>query len=673
MVRQLGFALVLLVVAGGALAQSSSSGGGLGPYSGGTDMTTEANGNSAAVQNKYGSTSTMNNGLAQPLSTGSASFSTTNGATSFQAPTACPASDQYLQLTMFPQSSGDLAQIAVDWDPNFTGSYTSHLLFAGPFAAICNNGVIHCDPGTFNNCTYSEWTAANGSGGPSLGLTAVSNEALGACYCINNYCGSNLALTNAQKVLSDLGGGITHALNTVYPRLTIANSQFPDATQEVFFGNNSGCGTDSQPEQYQNNVAGLQAAGTSAASDPTSEYAMTLNAGANAGNGATTNSCSLTRGYDLASVSKNQVIQVMSRSSGATSDCGSGCVQLQLGTVGDNYWNGGGCSVFTDQEQIQVAGGQYVTSATLIDYDMDDWGQVLVNSTLVWADPASWTSTTAPQSGSCETGRHLSVNPGVDLTAAFQQNGYVSVQNRTSVGGNGEGWSVIQIHVNEGCQIQDTYVSDACGGFENNSQCALESETVDGVQTVVNFESTGLEPVPSSRDVSTAACDYGQVTNPWWGKQRVYVCKTGTPPNYDFQDAVERFNSVNSTLNTTNGNYTDRTVTQAGGTPTFTSDNAPLPPAQTTACAPTCEVDAPGMGATVGDQVGATNTMNSSGNAGAYSFRQCTGTAGAAAACPVNPGETIISACSCRNDFGAAASAMQTIRASSQDTICTTQ
>lgn len=645
------------------VAQAASAG----TATAGTDPAADAASSASAAVGAYGSSgSQMSSTMGQPLSSPT-SMATVDGSQTFNAQVGCPSSGAYLQVTMLPTASGDLSQIAIDQDQNFTGNYTAHYLMTGPFAGICNNGVISCDAGTFNNCNYLQWSAT----ATSISLKPVTQDQLGACYCINNYCGNNLALNNSQTVLGNLGNGITQALHAVNPRLSVAESQFPDPTQVVFYGNQAGCGTGgSAPENYYTNgtAASMSTDGAAQASDPNSGYYMVLNSQAGGNDTANTVSCSVNRVFDVNSISKNNVVQVMNRTSGATIDCGAGCLRLQLGNAGDNYWNGGSCGLFQDSEQLQITNGQYVTSATLIQTDEDDYLQFQANGTVVWSDPATWTDPNAMESNSCETRRHATFYPGTDLSTYFQNDGALTLSNHVSVGGGGEGWSTVEVHVNEGCLVKDNYVSDGCAPVESNTACQLKDETDDGVPTIRNYVSTGLTPVPQSKDI-TSPCNYGTITEPYFVKQRTYVCKTGVPTTYDFNDAVQRYNSVHTTLDTTTGNYTDRTVTTQDGPATFSAANATLPaPQAPPSCTQTCETSEPQIGGNVGDQDGATQSLNNSGLPLMYSYKVCTGDG---SVCPTTPGETIVTPCSCRNTFTQAASTMQTIRMSGQDTICT--
>jgi hypothetical protein len=60
------------------------------------------------------------------------------------------------------------------------------------------------------------------------------------------------------------------------------------------------------------------------------------------------------------------------------------------------------------------------------------------------------------------------------------------------------------------CSVESG-ISNGCSLLENNSNCQLQSEDVDGVTTVSNFVATGLEPLSSCRPLSStvsASCDY---------------------------------------------------------------------------------------------------------------------------------------------------------------------
>ena len=58
--------------------------------------------------------------------------------------------------------------------------------------------------------------------------------------------------------------------------------------------------------------------------------------------------------------------------------CGEGCTSIWLGKVGDNYWNGGSCSLFTDEILFVVTNPQAITRAELDYAAYDDQMQVWI-------------------------------------------------------------------------------------------------------------------------------------------------------------------------------------------------------------------------------------------------------------------------------------------------------
>jgi hypothetical protein len=97
-------------------------------------------------------------------------------------------------------------------DTDFDGTVDSRINLPVPVSGICANGVISCQPGTWNQCNYFRWdmdTARN------LKLTQVDMPQLAGCYCINNSCGDQSRLgQHGPRCSGDLGGGMIGALTT---------------------------------------------------------------------------------------------------------------------------------------------------------------------------------------------------------------------------------------------------------------------------------------------------------------------------------------------------------------------------------------------------------------------------------------------------------------------------
>jgi hypothetical protein len=126
-----------------------------------------------------------------------------------------------------------------------------------PVSGICANGIISCQPGTWNQCLSFRWDI---DGGKSLKLAQVDMPALSGCYCVNNSCGTNLVWNNLNSVLGDLGGGMVGALTTADPRIGVAQAQINGPVIDYVGAQSTACTSDTAVGQtvYKNNPAAIQ-------------------------------------------------------------------------------------------------------------------------------------------------------------------------------------------------------------------------------------------------------------------------------------------------------------------------------------------------------------------------------------------------------------------------------
>lgn len=126
--------------------------------------------------------------------------------------------------------------------------------------------------------------------------------------------------------------------------------------------------------------------------------------------------------------------------------CGEGCVRVWIGTVGDNYWSGW-CSVFEEKMALRVIQPQAITYVELEKSVYDDYHQVWLNDDKVYNGPnANFPPETG---GSCELNTSWVVEPKINLTSYFtdlKPDSVLQFKTRTSVAGNGEGYSSMVIH-----------------------------------------------------------------------------------------------------------------------------------------------------------------------------------------------------------------------------------
>jgi len=149
------------------------------------------------------------------------SISTVDGSQSFTPSLACQTTSTLLEILAQPGSTGDIGTLRISRDKDIDGTVDQTMTLPMPVSGICANGVISCQPGTWNACRSYKWDIASAG---DLKLTEVDLTALAGCYCVNNSCGSNLVLGNMAGALKDIGGGVVGALTSADPRIGVAQA-----------------------------------------------------------------------------------------------------------------------------------------------------------------------------------------------------------------------------------------------------------------------------------------------------------------------------------------------------------------------------------------------------------------------------------------------------------------
>ncbi len=620
-----------------------------------------------SVLGKWGSPSALQQNAMTPLASGE-QMQTIDGTQAFGAKISCPGAKTFLKLTIIPGSAGDIANLGVSLDTNLDGTPDQNTVLPGPFGALCDNGMVQCPAGTMTGCSYKRWEATpsgitlnpnNGGGGPN------TIRDMGACYCFNNSCGNGLLIRNAEKVLNDTGAGIALAMQASTPRFAMSGSSMVDSLSAEFFGQTSGCGADQRPEQYYKNTGALQAQGVANQSDPNSTYNKILASPNAAGHNTTTQACQINRNITMSGYWNTAVLGATFTGDGTAQSCGDGCVRITTGRDGFHYLNAR-CGIYTTSASITVNRPELISSATLVMVSYDDFLRVRMNGTIVWnADPSwTWEGTRCGENDNRGT-----KYPGTDLTSWFTgtpAGGTLQFRQDTTWEDKGQGWAVIEVRYNQDCDIASETIDNGCAAQESNANCSLRDERVDSTQTIQGYARTGLTPLPSTKDYSFGACNK-RYTRDYFQKQRSYTCPATASP-YSGEAAQKRYESIHQSFDPTTGNFTDTTY-QNG---TYTSSPQQLknlpPPDSVQACPMVCRTRKDRPGVAVGEP-GPVNTLNPGGVAYDFTYRECS----ESNVCPAEAGETIVSACACRNNFGEAAAAMQTIRQVAEDSLCQAQ
>ncbi len=585
---------------------------------------------------------------------GGAAMQTADGE-SFSADIGCGTTAQFLSVSLLPNGTGDIDRLTVQVASSDTSAPPVVTEFAGPFAAVCHNGLVRCDAGTTTNCTHERWTVDV----TGLALEPVPVTDLGACYCVNASCGAHLLLNNSAKVLDDIGVGITNALHVVRPDVVLARGEQPDAFSRVFFARDTGCGGSVHPEQFAADPGALVSAGQAIANQPDSAYHRVLTSDVARDRPMSQHACVQQRSVTLDIARLSDVVRVTPGPDVSTSSCGPGCLQVQVGRTGNDYWHGHGCEVFEEHAEITIANAARLTSAVLVSASYDNRTQVRVDEAVVYSNPASWTSDAYAGPDCNGGGTHSTL--GQDHTALFTDGTHV-LRMRTALSDDGEGWMVWQFRVDESCAVAAEHVDDGCASFATNPDCTVWDEIVDGVPSIREGEPTGTTLTLTPREIGGACTT--SITRDAWQTQRTYRCM-GAPRRDAVLGARERADRIHATFDPATGQFTDH-ITAADGSVSTPSLAIGLPPPESVpACTPTCKTRRPRPGVTM-LPTGPTSALNDSGPAWDFTYRTCE----PADTCPLEPGEEIVSACDCGSTFLEAAAVMQGIRMLQEDTSC---
>jgi len=149
------------------------------------------------------------------------SIATVDGRRSFNPTIACQQTATLLEVVIQPSATGDLGSVQIARDTDFDGTIDRRASLPVAVSGVCANGVIACQPGSWNQCRSFRWDV---DAAKMIKLSQVAITDLAGCYCINDSCGSNLAWSNLASVLGDLGGGMVGALTVADPRIGVARA-----------------------------------------------------------------------------------------------------------------------------------------------------------------------------------------------------------------------------------------------------------------------------------------------------------------------------------------------------------------------------------------------------------------------------------------------------------------
>jgi hypothetical protein len=581
-------------------------------------------------------------------------IATVDGSKSFVPSLACRKSASLLELIAQPAASGDIGALRIARDTDLNGGYDQTLNVPVPVSGICANGVISCAPGTWSQCRPFAWAADNGQ----LSLRQVELTELAGCYCVNNSCGANLVWGNMAAVLKDLGGGVVAALTTADPRIGVAQVHIDGPVIRYTGAQTAACTPNPTlaASSYRTNPTAI-AGDAYAASRASNVFQALTSSPAGLGAVREKRACTIQREITVKDVTIEDVI---ARTSGgyATTTGAAGAVDFFLGSPAKHSLRSGGCRLFDFRMTLTVGDESRLRSATLAYIAVDDWAQVRIDGKLVTSGPGGWTSTGVPP-GDCEMDGTTTYAPGIDLKP-YLTRGAHEVWLRVAVADKGNGYAQIKAQVDTSCSTSERVV-DLCAGYAADPGCTLADESVDGVETFRGGVATGLKPLPLTRLFGTGRCTT-QLTRDFFERTRTYLCQADSTalPEPDLSRGAYIIEHSSETL------LADRIRTADGGTTSSTRSFALPERGAVAACEPICKTRAPSAnsGAALDGVVGAKQNDPTGWDT---FYHACS----AGSTCPMGPGEELVSACGCLDDFPEAAVMMQSVRLGGADLVCT--
>ncbi len=574
----------------------------------------------------YGSMEGFNQRISRPLTSDDTPMTTLDGSRSFNARLSCPSSERFLEVFIQVYPQGDVAIITgqdTDLDGNIDYSYQVPF----PVSGVCANGIISCDPGTWDNCRYYRWST-DGSG--RIGVEEVYITELGGCYCINNDCGNNLVWSNLQTVLKDIGGGVVGSIQSYDPKYAVTDVSIQDTSITYYGQKSSQCtglqeGGSTNPERYYDDP-GLMGSDTSAeiqeqSSDPQSIYSLV----------------SLQAERDPSEMRTCNIRRIVNYTGGKL-------YNLQFNTRLDDdcglSWRWNSWLVVTNRGEVYPAPVGYSTiEVSSPSPDIRISRVDLLNCGYEWCptvfsgDYGVTESWQRLWNWNCDNGNFIDVR---------MLPGYTCDSTRDEI---------------------TEWVDDQCSALENDDNCRLMEEVVDGVYTWRDFNPTGITPLPTCRTFVDDVCSV-EVCRDWWMKERLYLCKTGE--SFDFSDVIQRTDVITDTLqdDTTTMYYMDMRMDESGEW-IYEENTAGLSSRDTFEdCQKACKTRVPVTDTQAGT-TGHTGQKRTSTGSYEFFYRRCVDNV-----CPAGPGEEVVKDCQCISDFAEAASIMITLESASKDLIC---
>jgi len=631
----------------------------------------------AQAMGTYGNISGLSENVFKPLQ-GQVDMSTLDGSKTFSSQITCSQAMEFLQVDMFRGPMNDISALNVHWDSDLDGTmdssreltaFTEH----GTISGVCNNGIISCEEGTWDNCRGYKVEYSSGSFG--LSISPVTN--LEGCYCINDFC-TNPYLTESA-IMDTASSAVLNGFMDTHRSFSV--SEIINLTHAVHF---YGQEPTSCFSSNVNTLAGFfdnpfaidteaQTEAMTQSADSQSMHNLVNNAYANQVEPRETHTCTITRAINQSILDIYDIIEPIggSGSLAVVNTCGQFCIDIIIGQPYDN-WLCGACGLWEGSYDFYMHLPNKISNATLLDVYYDDHMQIWIGDLTtvsttgycgpapecVWYGPHDAFPPETPE-GCCEHSTNFHQNPNLDVSSYFQTAGPLQTKVRVGYSGCGEGYAHIRLSVTDWCEWSEA-MQDNCQVYEADINCQIKDETVDSVPTIINFSTTGKASLPSPVSV----CNQN-IMRDWYVRERTYMCDVSQ--SFDFTDVKQRLATIAQRTSRTDNtfSYGDYSMNPEGQWTSYTSGTLTMqPPPEINSCVQVCRVKVAASD-THASSTGNTSSYNLSNQMNEYSYKNCdNGT------CGVKPGETLVDDCSCQTNFNEAFTAMQLLRLAGEDVEC---
>lgn len=227
-------------------------------------------------------------------------------------------------------------------------------------------------------------------------------------------------------------------------------------------------------------------------------------------------SCRITYDYSSGDTTGISPVVMDGRSEndqGGSGSCGPRCTEFFIRSYSSSP--PGQCTTNTQWQRLKVVNRDLIESVYLSTQNHAASGVVDIDGVQVYESPNY--PDCEETYGEIESGKSI-----LDLIGGHGS----TFTHTSSARGRGAGVNISKIKVikKDTCGNPEERVSNTCESYENNAQCFIRNEWVDGIQTIRNFKSTGKQPAATTKTFGKSCPTSKTVTRNDWDTKREYVC-----------------------------------------------------------------------------------------------------------------------------------------------------